>query len=155
MIITAISLLFTISVYYKQKRCIDEDKKQFASQISNTITRSKVEIENIILNNKEINYEDIKCLTEYHRNIDRGLFGFKKKASFINSELEDGFQELWDNYKYLEPFNEEDISLYYEELSDGTDNGSVAVKLNDDDIHMLQEILKFYNKVRKKINDLI
>ncbi|CAK7027287.1 hypothetical protein [Tissierella carlieri] len=154
--ISIVSLLFAISVYSKQKKYIDEDKQQFIYEINNSITKSKVEIDNIILNKEEIyiDYKDIKCLMIYHRNLERSIFGFKKKSRFINSELDNGFQQLWDNYNSIEPINEEDIRLYYEQLFKRADSKE-HILLNDDDVYMLQEILNFYNIMRKEINNLI
>ena len=64
------------------------------------------------------------------------------------------FQQLWDNYNSIEPINEEDIRLYYEQLFKRADSKE-HILLNDDDVYMLQEILNFYNTMRKEINNLI
>ncbi|WFA08777.1 hypothetical protein [Tissierella sp. Yu-01] len=156
LLISIMSLLFAISVYKKQKRYIEEDMKQFIDEINNSISKSKVEIDNIILNNEEIHieFEDIRRLITHHRDLDRNIFGFKKKSRFINSELEKGFQQLWDNYNYNEQINAGDIELYYDQLSERV-NSIEYILLNNNDVNMFQEILNFYYTIRKDINNLI
>lgn len=154
--ISIVSLLFSISIYSKQKRYINEDKQQFIDEINNSIRKSKVEIDNIILNSEEkhMDYKDIKFFKIYHRNLERSIFGFKKKSRFINSELGNSFQKLWDNYNSIDPINGEDIKEYYEQLFERAD-GKEYILLNDEDVYMFQEILKFYNTIQKEINKLM
>ncbi|SHF09467.1 hypothetical protein SAMN02745784_02782 [Tissierella praeacuta DSM 18095] len=154
--ISIVSLLFSNSIYSKQKRYINEDKQQFLYEINNSISKSKAEVDNMILNNekKYIDYKDIKCFKIYHRNLERSIFGFKKKSRFINSELSNGFQQLWDNYNSIEPINGEDIKEYYEQLFERAD-GKECILLNDEDVYMFQEILKFYNTIQEEIDNLM
>jgi len=58
--ISIVSLLFSNSIYSKQKRYINEDKQQFLYEINNLISKSKAEVDNMILNNekKYIDYKD-------------------------------------------------------------------------------------------------
>jgi len=67
-------------------RYIEVDKEQFITRINNLIIKSKVKIDNITSNKDElyIDYKDIELLTMYHDDLERSLFGFKKKADFIN-----------------------------------------------------------------------
>lgn len=154
--ISTMSLLFSIGVHNKQKRYMEEDMKQFIREINYSITNSKVVIDNIISDKEEIymDNKDVKLLMIYHRDLNRNIFDFKKKSRFINSELGSSFQQLWDNYNFNEQINDEDIRLYYEQLSKRADsNGDIL--LNDDDVNMFQEIMNFFYKIRKDINKLI
>ena len=155
-IISIVSLLFAISVYSRKNRYIAEDKDQFIYEINNSITRSKVEIDNIILHKEEIylDYKDLKLLMIYNNNLNRSIFGFLLKSDFVSSEFADDFRKLWDNYNYNETINAEDIRSYYEQLSKRAESKE-SIILNDDDVYMLQEILKFYNKTRREINNLL
>lgn len=151
-----ILLLYTIGINSKHRRYIDEDRHQFINEINNLITKSKVKMDNIILNKEEIyiEYKDIELLMMYHGYLKRNVFGFKKKSNFINKDVSDGFQKLWDKYNYEEEINLDDIFIYYENLLKKIKDKD-NMMLNDDDVHMLNGIYNLYNEIRKDINELM
>ena len=107
-----------------------------------------------ITSNKDevyIEYKDIELLMMYHDDLDRSVFGFKKKANFINEDVSTEFQKLWDKYKYMEEINLEGTRIYYENLLKRIE-GKENVILNDDDIYMLEAIYNLYDEIRKDIN---
>lgn len=135
-------------------RYIEVDKEQFITRINNLIIKSKVKIDNITSNKDElyIDYKDIELLTMYHDDLERSLFGFKKKADFINKDESNEIQKLWDKYKYMEEINLDSVSIYYENLLKRIE-GKDYIMLNDD-VYMLEAIYNLYNEIRKDINKI-
>jgi len=113
-------------------------------------------MDNIVSNKNEIyiEYKDIELLMMYHGDLERSVFGFKKKANFINEDTKDGFQKLCDKYNYEEEINLEDTAIYYENLLKRME-GKENLILKDDDVYMLEEIYNLYNEIRKNINKLM
>ncbi len=155
-LLVIILICYTIGINAKHRRYIDEDKEQFISKINNLIIKSKVKMDNIISNKDEIyiEYKDIELLMMYHGDLERTVFGFKKKANFINEDLSAEFQKLWDKYNYEEEINLKDTIIYYENLLKRIE-GKENVILNDDDVYMLEGIYKLYNEIRKDINNFM
>lgn len=153
LILLAIVLIYTVGINSRHRRYIDEDKEQFISKINNLIIKSKVKMDDITSNKDEvyIEYKDIELLMMYHDDLDRSVFGFKKKANFINEDVSIEFQKLWDKYKYMEEINLEGTRIYYENLLKRIE-GKENVILNDDDIYMLEAIYNLYDEIRKDIN---
>jgi len=96
--------------------------------------------------------KDIELLTMYHDDLERSLFGFKKKADFINKDESNEIQKLWDKYKYMEEINLDSVSIYYENLLKRIE-GKDYIMLNDD-VYMLEAIYNLYNEIRKDINKI-
>ncbi len=153
LILLAIVLIYTVGINSRHRRYIDEDKEQFINKINNLIIKSKVKMDDITSNKDEvyIEYKDIELLMMYHDDLDRSVFGFKKKANFINEDVSTEFQKLWDKYKYMEEINLEGTRIYYENLLKRIE-GKENVILNDDDIYMLEAIYNLYDEIRKDIN---
>ncbi len=149
-------MLYTVSINSRHRRYIDEDKEQFISKINNLAINSKVKIDNITSNKDEIyiEYKDIELLMMYHDDLERSVFGFKKKANFINEDVSTEFQKLWDKYKYMEEINLDGTSRYYENLLKRIE-GKENVMLNNDDANMLEAIYNLYNEIRKDINNFM
>lgn len=156
LILLVIILLYTVSINSRYRRYIDEDKEQFISKINNLAINSKVKIDNITSNKDEIyiEYKDIELLMMYHDDLERSVFGFKKKADFINEDVSTEFQKLWDKYKYMEEINLDGTSRYYENLLKRIE-GKENVMLNNDDANMLEAIYNLYNEIRKDINNFM
>lgn len=157
LILISIVIFFVSNgIYYKYKRYITEDMQYSIYEINYHFNKSSDEIKKIISNKEQvhIDFKDVNHLMLYNRSIDRGIFELKKKCSIIDSELGNSFQKLWDNFNYNEQINEEDIRLFYDQLSVRAD-GKEYILLGDDDVHMFQAILSFYSNTKKEINDLI
>lgn len=156
LILLVIILLYTVSINSRYRRYIDEDKEQFISKINNLAINSKVKIDNITSNKDEIyiEYKDIELLMMYHDDLERSVFGFKKKTDFINEDVSTEFQKLWDKYKYMEEINLDGTSRYYENLLKRIE-GKENVMLNNDDANMLEAIYNLYNEIRKDINNFM
>lgn len=154
MILLVVILLYTIGINNSLMRYIEVDKEQFITRINNLIIKSKVKIDNITSNKDElyIDYKDIELLTMYHDDLERSLFGFKKKADFINKDESNEIQKLWDKYKYMEEINLDSVSIYYENLLKRIE-GKDYIMLNDD-VYMLEAIYNLYNEIRKDINKI-
>lgn len=153
LILLVIILIYTIGINSRHRRYIDEDKEQFISKINNLIIKSKFKMDDITSNKDEvyIEYKDIELLMMYHDDLERSVFGFKKKANFINEDVSTEFQKLWDKYKYVEEINLDCTSIYYENLLKRIE-GKENVMLNDDDVYMLEAIYNLYYEIRKDIN---
>ncbi len=153
LILLAIVLIYTVGINSRHRRYIDEDKEQFISKINNLTIKSKVKMDDITSNKDEvyIEYKDIELLKMYHDDLERSVFGFKKKANFINEDVSTEFQKLWNKYKYLEEINLDGTSIYYENLLKRI-KGKENVMLNDDDVYMLEAIYNLYDEIRKDIN---
>ena len=138
------------------KKYIDEDKEQFISKIDSLIDKSKDKIDSIISNNDEvyIKNEDIEILMVYHHDLKRSVFEFKKKTDYINKDVSDGFQKVWDKYNYEEEINLEDTIIYYEDLLKRIENKE-NLMLKDEDVHTLKGIYELYIEIRKDINKVI
>lgn len=154
LILLVVILLYTIGINNSLMRYIEVDKEQFITRINNLIIKSKVKIDNITSNKDElyIDYKDIELLTMYHDDLERSLFGFKKKADFINKDESNEIQKLWDKYKYMEEINLDSVSIYYENLLKRIE-GKDYIMLNDD-VYMLEAIYNLYNEIRKDINKI-
>ena len=155
-LLVIILLFYNIGINSKLKRYIVEDKEVFINEIDNLIAKSKIKMDSIISNKDEIyiEYKDIELLKMYHGDLKRKLFGFKKKANYINKDLSDGFQKLSDKYNYEEEINLEDTVIYYEEfLKRIEDNENII--LTDDDVYMFERIYNLYNEIRKDINKIM
>lgn len=156
LILLVVTLLFyTIGINTTHKRYVEEDKEQLLRKIDTLISRSKFQMDNIIPNddNIYIDEKDIEILMMYHTDLERSLFGFKKKAALINKDIDKKFQNIWDNYKYEEETNLEETTIYYENLLKNTKNKD-NLTLQDGDIKELEEIYNMYNKIRKDVNNL-
>jgi hypothetical protein len=155
LILLVVILLYTIGINARLRRYIEVDKDQFITRISNLIIKSKVKIDNITSNKDEvyIEYKDIELLTMYHDDLERSVFEFKKKADFINKDVSNEIQKLWDKYKYVEEINLDSTSIYYENLLKRIE-GKENIMLNDD-VYMLESIYNLYNEIRKDFNKII
>lgn len=156
LIFLVVILLYTIGINSRYRRYIDEDKEQFRSRINNLITKSKVKIDNITSDKDEvyIEHKDIELLMIYHDDLERSVFRFKKKADFINKDVSNEFQKLWDKYEYMEEINLDNTRKYYENLLKRIESKGNII-LNDDDVYMLEEIYNLYNEIRKAINKIL
>lgn len=156
MFLVIILLFYTISINSKHKRYINEDKGQFISNINTLMNKSKLKMDSIISKNQEIDIEDkdIEILMMYHNGLKRSLFGFKKKANHINEDVSDEFQRIWDKYNYEEDINLEDTTIYYENLLESVKNKE-SLKLEDEDIRMLEGIYNLYNEINKEMNKIL
>jgi len=156
MFLVILLLFYTIGINSKHKRYIDEDKEQFISKIDSLIDKSKDKIDSIITNNDEayIKDEDIEILMMYHHDLKRSVFGFKKKTKYINKDVSDGLQKVWDKYNYEEEINLEDTIIYYEDLLKRIGNKE-NLMLKDEDVHTLKGIYELYIEIRKDINKVI
>lgn len=156
LILLVVILLYTIGINARLRRYIDQDKEQFITRINNLIIKSKVKIDNITSNKDEvyIEYKDIELLTMYHDDLERSVFGFKKKADFINKDVSHEIQKLWDKYKYEEEINLDSTRKYYLNFLKRIQNKE-NVMLNNDDVYMLEAIYNLYNEIRKDINKLM
>ena len=157
LILLTITLAFyIIGINSKHKRYIDEDKEQFISNINTLKNKSKFKIDSIISNNEQIYIEekDIEILKMYHDELKRSIFGFKKKANHINKDISYGVQKIWDKYNYEEDINLEDTIIYYENLLESVKNKD-GLKLEDEDVRMLEAIYNLYNEIDKEINEIL
>lgn len=147
-----ILLLYNISISSKYKKYIEEDKEQFIKEINNLIIKSKGKIDNIISNKDETNlqYEDIELLMMYHEDLERNIVGFKKKSNFINKNISEEFQKIWDKYNYDEEINFRDTFIYYRDFLKRIEYKD-DIMLNDDDINMLNGIYNLYKEIRNDI----
>lgn len=153
LILLAIVLIYTIGINSRHRRYIDEDKEQFISKINDLIIKSKVKMDDITSNKDEvyIGYKDIELLMMYHDDLDRSVFGFKKKVDFISEDVSTEFQSLWDKYKYEREINLDGTRKFYENLLKRLE-GKETILLNDDDVYMLGDVYILYNEIRKDIN---
>lgn len=156
LIILVVILLYTIGTNSGYRRYINEDKEQFKSNINNLIIKSKVIIDNITSNKDEvyIEYKDIELLMMYHDDFERSVFGFKKKADFINKDASNEFQMLWDKYKFVEEINLGSARKYYENLLKRIENNENVI-LSDDDVYILEGVYNLYNQIRTDINKIL
>ncbi|NLY76819.1 MAG: hypothetical protein GX080_01860 [Tissierellia bacterium] len=153
MILLVIILLYsTISINSRFRRYVDEDKEQLIYTINSLIIKSKGKIDSIISNIDEayIEYEDIQLLMMYHDNLDKSLFGFKKKAYFINNDISTELQDLCDKYKFAEKINLDNVREYYKNLLTRIESGE-NIMLKDDDVYMLESIYNLYNQIRESL----
>ncbi len=153
MILLVIILLYsTISINSRFRRYVDEDKEQLIYTINSLIIKSKGKIDSIISNIDEayIEYEDIQLLMMYHDNLDKSLFGFKKKAYFINNDISTELQDLCDKYKFVEKINLDNVREYYKNLLTRIESGE-NIMLKDDDVYMLESIYNLYNQIRESL----
>ena len=153
MILLVIILLYsTISINSRFRRYVDEDKEQLIYTINSLIIKSKGKIDSIISNIDEayIEYEDIQLLMMYHDNLDKSLFGFKKKAYFINNDISTELQDLCDKYKFAEKIKLDNVREYYKNLLTRIESGE-NIMLKDDDVYMLESIYNLYNQIRESL----
>lgn len=157
LIVLLITLVFyTIGLNSKHRRYVNEDEEQFIKRINNLIDKSKSKIDNIISHEEEgyIEYRDIELLMIYHSNLERSIFGFKKKSNLINKDIGNKFQKLWDEYNYEKEVNLQDISKYYEKFLERIDDEDKVIA-EDDDIYMFESIYKLYNQIIKEISEIV
>lgn len=153
LILLVIVLIYTVGINFTHRRYIDEDKEQFISKINNLIIKSKAKMDDITSNKDGvyIEYKDIELLMMYHDDLERSVFGFKKKSNFMNEDVSTGFQKLWDKYRYMEEINLDGTSIYFENLLKRIEDKENLI-LNDDDVYMLEAIYNLYDEIRKEIN---